>query len=104
SDYKLFARFIPTAAYDQSVISDPSETIKTEHALFREGALVIQDVADMRQAAARPSNIGSQIKFIYSGEGYDEGEFLLHRSNGEKIPVDSDRVETNLTAKTISYS
>ncbi|WP_147324033.1 hypothetical protein [[Clostridium] innocuum] len=104
SDYKLFARFIPTAAYDQSVISDPSETIKTEHALFREGALVIQDVADMRQAAARPSNIGSQIKFIYSGEGYDEGEFLLHRSNGETIPVDSDRVETNLTAKTISYS
>lgn len=104
SDYKLFARFIPTAAYDQSAVSEPSAVIKTEHALFREDALVIQDVVDMRQAAARPSNIGSQIQFSYSGEGYDEGEFLLHRSNGETIPVDSDRVETNLTAKTISYS
>ncbi|MCG4663429.1 hypothetical protein L0P73_22895, partial [[Clostridium] innocuum] len=104
SEYRLFAKFIPTAAYDESVVSDPSLPIKTEHALFDEDALVIQDVVDTRQAAARPSNIGSEISFIYSGEGYDEGEFLLHRSNGEKIPVDSDRVETNLTAKTISYS
>ncbi|MCQ5280336.1 ZmpA/ZmpB/ZmpC family metallo-endopeptidase-related protein, partial [Clostridium sp. DFI.1.208] len=104
SDYKLFARFIPTAAYDQSAVSEPSAVIATEHALFREDALVIQDVVDMRQADARPSNIGSQIQFSYSGEGYDEGEFLLHRSNGETIPVDSDRVVMDKTAKTISYS
>ncbi|RGC08693.1 hypothetical protein DXA38_21805, partial [[Clostridium] innocuum] len=104
SDYKLFARFIPTAAYDQSAVSEPSAVITTEHALFREDALVIQDVVDMRQADARPSNIGSQISFIYSGEGYDEGEFLLHRSNGETIPVDSTRVVMDKTGKTISYS
>ncbi|MCR0571081.1 hypothetical protein MKC90_21170 [[Clostridium] innocuum] len=104
SEYRLFAKFIPTAAYDESVVSDPSLPIKTEHALFDEDALVIQDVVDTRQAAARPSNIGSQISFIYSGEGYDEGEFLLHRSNGETIPVDSARVVMDKTAKTISYS
>ena len=104
SEYRLFAKFIPTAAYDESVVSDPSLPIKTEHALFDEDALVIQDVVDTRQAAARPSNIGSQISFIYSGEGYDEGEFLLHRSNGKTILVDSDRVVMDKTAKTISYS
>lgn len=104
SDYKLFARFIPTAAYDMSAVSMASETIQTEHALFNEDALVIQDVVSLLQKDARPSNIGSQIKVSYSGEGYDEGEFLLHRSNGEAIAVDTSQVKTDSTAKTISYS
>lgn len=104
SDYKLFARFIPTAAYDQSAVSDPSETIKTEHALFDEDALVIRDVVNLRQADARPSNIGSSIMASYTGEGYDEGEFILHRSNGEDIVLDSDSVTIDPETKTISYT
>ena len=104
SDYKLFARFIPTAAYDQSVISDPSETIKTEHALFDEKSLNIKSIVNMLQENARPSNIGSQIRITYTGDGYDEGEFLLHRSNGDDIAVDSTKVVKDDTTKMVSYT
>ncbi len=104
SDYKLFARFIPTAAYDQSAVSEASAVITTEHALFDEAALNIQDVVNIRQADARPSNIGSSITVSYSGEGYDEGEFLLHRSNGDEIPVDPTKMVRNDPTRMISYS
>ncbi|RJV82374.1 hypothetical protein DWW36_20025, partial [Erysipelotrichaceae bacterium AF15-26LB] len=50
SDYRLFARFIPTAAYDQSAISVPSDIIKTGHALFDKEKLMIQTVVKLGKA------------------------------------------------------
>ncbi|MCR0626270.1 hypothetical protein MKC48_20860, partial [[Clostridium] innocuum] len=106
SDYKLFARFIPTAAYDRSVISEPSETITTEHALFDKEKLMIQTVVKLGKAeeTTRKSDIGAQILITYAGEGYDEGKFSLQRSNGEEITLDQALVETDPVAETISYT
>lgn len=106
SDYKLFARFIPTAAYDRSVISEPSETITTEHALFDKEKLMIQTVVKLGKAeeTTRKSDIGAQILITYAGEGYDEGKFSLQRSNGDEITLDQALVKTDPVAETISYT
>ena len=106
SDYKLFARFRSTAAYEQSVISEPSETITTEHALFDKEKLMIQTVVKLGKAeeTTRKSDIGAQILITYKGEGYDEGEFSLQRSNGEGITLDQKLVETDAATETISYT
>ena len=106
SDYKLFARFIPTAAYDQSAISAPSDIIKTGHALFDKEKLMIQTVVKLGKAeeTTRTSDIGAQIRITYAGEGYDEGKFSLQRSNGEEITLDQALVKTDAATETISYT
>ncbi|MCR0626158.1 hypothetical protein MKC48_20290, partial [[Clostridium] innocuum] len=106
SDYRLFARFIPTAAYDQSAMSAPSDIIKTGHALFDKEKLMIQTVVKLGKAeeTTRKSDIGAQILITYTGEGYDEGEFSLQRSNGEDITLDQALVEIDAATETISYT
>ena len=104
STYRLFAQYLSTAAYEESMISEAGALITTQHALFDEDSLHVQTFATMSSVKTRISDIGSGIMISYSGDGYAEGELQLQRSNGEEIRLEPSKIEQDAGTQTVRYT
>lgn len=94
--YVFYAQFLGTEVYGSSAISEKSTPVLTENETFDEDNLAISLV---KTDTGNPDEqdqaiIGDVMRVSFTGEGFDEGEFSLKRSNGEDIPADK---ITNLT-------
>lgn len=79
-EYEVYARYEETSEYKQSEESEAT-IIKTKNQLFDENNLKLNVPTTLEP--------GAKIVATYEGEGYDEGHFVVKRSDGVEVQADT---------------